>query len=203
MLKTRLKDWNGKGCFVVVLSFLCRQVMDQLPGEDKRRFKTVSQRLLSYPFLGKLLENVSHPHEGIIQGGRHGTQNVGDSEGQRWRDFRGWWWHEDLGRQVCGSLAWPVPAGAGAQDDLERPDGFRGAQKQRCDTAEFQLVLMTDGEKSKPRKAGSRGRKENGSAENNTFRALGMWKLNMETWWHHYTDRISRGKANQANQRER
>lgn len=43
-------------------------------------------------------------------------------------------------------------------------------------------MLMTDGEKSKPRKAGSRGRKENGSAENNTFRALGMWKLNMETW---------------------
>lgn len=87
--KTRLKDWNGKGCFVVVLSFLCRQVTDQLPGEDKGRFKTVSQRLLSYPFLGKLLENVSHPHEGIIQGGRHGTQNVGDSRRTKVKGLRG------------------------------------------------------------------------------------------------------------------
>ena len=45
-----------------------------------RHFKMVSQRLLSYPFLGKLLENVSHLYKAIIQGGRHGTQNVGDSE---------------------------------------------------------------------------------------------------------------------------
>ena len=51
---------------------------------------------------------------------------------------------------------------------MEWPDGLRGAQKQRGDTADFQLVLMTDGEKSKPRKADSCGRKENGSAVNNT-----------------------------------
>ena len=66
------------------------------------------------------------------------------------------------------------PGWSRGQGDLERPDGLRGAQKQRCDTAEFQLVLRTDGEKSKPRKADSCGRKENGSAVNNTVRVLGM-----------------------------
>ena len=73
-----IKGLEQKCCFVVVLSFLCSH--GSIAWGRLRHFKMVSQRLLSYPFLGKLLENVSHPYKAIIQGGRHGTQNIGDSE---------------------------------------------------------------------------------------------------------------------------
>lgn len=62
------------------------------------------------------------------------------------------------------------PSWSRAQDDLEPPTGFRGAQKQRHGDSGVPAHANDRWREKQAQKAGSREERRMGSAENNTFR---------------------------------